>query len=186
MEKKLDLRVIKTRAALTDALYHLMSEKSLNEITVTELCDRAVIRKATFYKHFRDKTELLVYMIQEMMRQAEENNEIEYDRNNPFSYYVGALRYLLEFIDGNDRFIGNVLRSDSGSYVCGILMEQIRRKADERLQQEEREDVRTSHAMLSATFAGAIVGCGIWWAKQEDQPDKETVIRQFGEFISRM
>ena len=94
--------------------------------------------------------------------------------------------YLLEFIDGNDRFIGNIMRSDSGSYVCGILMEQIRRRADERLRQEEREDVRTSHAMLSATFAGAIVGCGIWWAKQEEQPDKETVIRQFGEFISRM
>lgn len=186
MEKKLDLRVIKTRAALTDALYKLMCEKSLNEITVTELCDRAMIRKATFYKHFGDKTELLVYMIQELMRLSEENNEIGYDPADPASYYAGTFRYLVEFIDSNDRFVRNVLRSDSGAYVCGILEEQIHRQVDERLRQEEREDVRESHAMLSAIYAGAIVSCGSWWAKQEGRPEKETVIRQFTEFIGRL
>ena len=56
MEKKLDLRVQKTRAALTSSLYSLLCEKGLNEITVTELCDRAMVRKATFYKHFADKS----------------------------------------------------------------------------------------------------------------------------------
>lgn len=61
MEKKLDLRVQKTRSALLNALYDLMSQKSLDDITVTKICEKAVIRKATFYKHFSDKTELLFY-----------------------------------------------------------------------------------------------------------------------------
>ena len=42
----------KTRSALTSALYDLLCPKSFDDITVTELCEKAVIRKATFYKHF--------------------------------------------------------------------------------------------------------------------------------------
>ena len=92
MEKKLDLRVQKTRSALTNALYDLMCQKSLDEITVTELCEKAMVRKATFYKHFGDKTELLVYMIQEMQRLSEETNIIGYDPAVPSSYYTGVFR----------------------------------------------------------------------------------------------
>ena len=51
----------KTRGGLVNALCDLMSQKSLDDVTVTEICEKAVIRKATFYKHFGDKTELLVY-----------------------------------------------------------------------------------------------------------------------------
>ena len=50
--KKPDLRVQKTRSALTSALYDLLCQKSFDDVTVTELCEKAVIRKATFYKHF--------------------------------------------------------------------------------------------------------------------------------------
>lgn len=38
--KKLDLRVQKTRSALTSALYDLLCQKSFDDITVTELCER--------------------------------------------------------------------------------------------------------------------------------------------------
>lgn len=67
---------------------------------MTELCEKAVIRKATFYKHFGDKTELLVYMIQEIQRLSEENSPI------------------------------GVLHSDAGSRVRDILEEQIRLSID--------------------------------------------------------
>ena len=103
MEKKLDLRVQKTRAALTSSLYSLLCEKSLNEITVTELCDRAMVRKATFYKHFADKSELLAYMIQDLQRVAYEQNTLGYDESVPMSFYTGVFRYFMDFLEGNER-----------------------------------------------------------------------------------
>ncbi len=184
--KQLDLRVQKTRSALTDALYVLMCRKGLDEITVTELCERAVIRKATFYKHFGDKTELLVYMIQEMQRLSEENNEIGYDPAVPVSYYIGVFRYLMDFIDSNERFIMSVLKSNSSSFVRNILEEQIRTAIDRHMRKEEPDNIRSAHAMLSAIYAGAIVSCGIWWIMQKERPDKEEVIRQFSEFITKL
>ena len=41
MEEKIDLRIQKTHRALPGALRELLSEKSFDEISVSELCDRA-------------------------------------------------------------------------------------------------------------------------------------------------
>ncbi len=186
MEKKLDLRVQKTRGALMDALYTLMCQKSLDDITVTELCEKAVVRKATFYKHFGDKTELLVYMIQEMQRLSEESNRIGYDPAVPASYYTGVFRYLMDFIDSNEKFIVSILNSNAGSAVRNILEEQIRLSIDRHLQQEEPEYIRSSHTILAVAYAGAIVSCGSWWAMQKKRPDKEEMIRKFAEFVMKL
>lgn len=186
MEKKLDLRVQKTRSALVNALYDLMSQKSLDDITVTEICERAIVRKATFYKHFGDKTELLVYMIREMQHVAQENNEIGYDPSDPPSYYTGVFRYLMDFIDSNERFIVSVLKSNASSFVRNLLEEEVRIDIDHHLRQEKRDDVRKSHAMLSAIYAGAIVSCGVWWIMQQNRPDKEQVIRQFAAYVDKL
>lgn len=183
MEKKLDLRVRKTRKALTNSLLELLREKSFDEITVTELCNRAMVRKATFYNHFSDKTELLVYLIREMQQEAIEENAIGYDPAIPASYYVGAFRYLMNFIAGNEALVVSVLRSNAGNTVRNILEEQIRLNIDEHLRQEKTESIRESHEMLSVIYAGSIVSCAAWWALKDERPDKEEMIRKFARLL---
>ena len=46
MEKKKDLRVQKTYRALMAAFEALLAEETFDDITVTELCARALIRRA--------------------------------------------------------------------------------------------------------------------------------------------
>lgn len=62
----MDLRIVKTYTALTVALESLLLEKPLQEITVSEICEKAMIRRATFYKHFGDKNELFAFILKEM------------------------------------------------------------------------------------------------------------------------
>lgn len=49
----MDKRIIKTRAAVFNAVFDLATEKELDKITVLELCDRAGINKSTFYLHYK-------------------------------------------------------------------------------------------------------------------------------------
>jgi AcrR family transcriptional regulator len=183
MEKKLDLRVQKTRGALTGALYDLLCEKSLDDITVTELCDRAVIRKATFYKHFGDKTELLTYMIQELQRISLEENAIGYDENVPHSYYIGVFRYFIDFLDSNERFITSVLKSNASAVAETIMSRQIEADIRQHLKREKSEVFAQYSGMLSALYTGAIVNCGKWWITQKPRPDKEQVIGEFSRLV---
>lgn len=63
MAKQDDRRARFTREALKDALLGLLGEKGFNDITVAELCRRADVTRATFYRHFdgiMDVVDLLV------------------------------------------------------------------------------------------------------------------------------
>lgn len=48
MEKKTDLRVIKTCNKLGFALRDMLTERSFDDITVFDLCEKAGVRRATF------------------------------------------------------------------------------------------------------------------------------------------
>ena len=63
----LDLRVQKTYKLLVFAFDNLLREKEFEEISVTELCDAAMIRRPTFYKHFLDKYDFLTFFIKHQM-----------------------------------------------------------------------------------------------------------------------
>ncbi len=62
-----DRRVQKTRHALREALASLIAEKPYDEIAVKEVLDRANVGRSTFYMHFRDKDELLLSGIHDMI-----------------------------------------------------------------------------------------------------------------------
>ena len=54
-----DLRVRRTRKLLPDALVALLAVQPFESITVRQICERAMVHRATFYTHFTDKYELL-------------------------------------------------------------------------------------------------------------------------------
>ena len=63
----MDLRIKKTYRALFDAFTELLEEHRFEDLTVAMLCDRALIRRTTFYKHFRDKNDYFAFYIDELM-----------------------------------------------------------------------------------------------------------------------
>lgn len=52
MDKKTDLRTIRTQKHLHKALFDLMCEKSIRDITVKELAERAEVSRGTFYLYY--------------------------------------------------------------------------------------------------------------------------------------
>ena len=65
--EQLDLRVQKTYKALVEAFERLLLEKEFESISVTEICDAAMIRRPTFYKHFLDKYDFITFFIKHKM-----------------------------------------------------------------------------------------------------------------------
>jgi len=63
-----DRRIQKTQDLLRGALVSLIGEKPYDSIVVKEILDRANVGRSTFYMHFRDKDDLLVSGIHDMLR----------------------------------------------------------------------------------------------------------------------
>jgi AcrR family transcriptional regulator len=53
------------------ALFSLIREKDFDSIVVKEILDRANVGRSTFYAHFRDKDELLVSGMHDMLRSVQ-------------------------------------------------------------------------------------------------------------------
>src|SRR5712691_3374816 len=62
-----DRRIQKTQKLLHEALNSLIHEKDYDSIVVKEILDRANVGRSTFYMHFRDKDELLVTGMGDML-----------------------------------------------------------------------------------------------------------------------
>lgn len=67
-ERTTDLRVIRTKEAIRQALTELMEEKGFDAVTVKDITTRARINRGTFYAHYQDKYDLLEQCEQKIMQ----------------------------------------------------------------------------------------------------------------------
>lgn len=64
LTKKMTVGTKRTLLLLRDTLRSLLCEKSFEAIQITEICERSMIPKSTFYNYFDDKYDLLHYFLQ--------------------------------------------------------------------------------------------------------------------------
>ena len=76
MDKKIDLRIIKTKNNLYQTLIKLMSDRPFEEIKVSDICEKALVNRSTFYSHYSDKYELLSSYI-DTLKESLEKDDIE-------------------------------------------------------------------------------------------------------------
>jgi len=67
-----DARVRYTRMIIEQCFLDLLQEKPVSKITVTELCEKARINRATFYKHYQDVPQLLEKLEEDLFTQIRE------------------------------------------------------------------------------------------------------------------
>lgn len=63
-KRRPDARARRTRERLGNAFLSLIAEKSIEDVTVQEVLDRASVGRSTFYLHFRDKNDLLLSQLE--------------------------------------------------------------------------------------------------------------------------
>lgn len=68
MERKSDLRILKTLRSINTAFMELIIKKPVHKITVTELAATAEISKGTFYLHYLDIFDLYDKLVEDTVR----------------------------------------------------------------------------------------------------------------------
>lgn len=79
-DKKLDRRTAYTRIVIKTALFDLLAEKQLSKITVKEICERAQINRATFYRNYLDIYDLYEKIETELTTDIFADNKLEQSR----------------------------------------------------------------------------------------------------------
>lgn len=106
---KQDLRVTKTHRALKKALYTLLEKQDFNKITVNDLCEEALVSRASFYQNFEDKYQLLKLCLFDIKNQLSDYGQFTGDRQ--------FLINLTNFIEENQLLFKHILVSDNAELM---------------------------------------------------------------------
>jgi len=120
--KKEDLRIRKTRKLLTLALFDLLEKFPLEKISVIDICDTAMVHRATFYAHFEDKYHLLTYVIDEITEELF-NKTIEMGNLTSIKQvYLNLTKSTLSFIEENKKSFVAMLNNNKTETIYGIIL----------------------------------------------------------------
>ena len=170
----MDLRIKKTYRALFDAFTELLEEHRFEDLTVAMLCDRALIRRTTFYKHFRDKNDYFAFYIDELMTGLPQNRTDATDAE-PLDD-VRALRHevfddAMNMILAHEQLMDNLLASSMSGMLTGMICDRIARSIRERVMSSLAEDALAPVSLetTSEFIAGGIIRLFTkWWESGHD------------------
>lgn len=158
MNRKQELNAF-IKSCITDALLLLMQEKTFEEITITELTQTAGVGRASFYRNFKSKQDVLAQHLSDLLvewgKDFETKGDKDYFNESLFRhFYKHKDVYLLLYQQGLSNLIYDSIRQAF--------------KFDESANNIER--------YVKSTFAGLIFGMVDEWMRQGMQESPEELL----------
>ena len=183
-EEHLDPRQRKTRALLVKALAELMEERPFSELSVVDICSRAMVHRTTFYAHFNDKRELLSYLLSQLERECVETCLPKEEMTSPKEYFLTAVKNALGFFQDRRSLYLACLNSGMEAEVH-VLSDRAAQELCRRLSQPAFRDAapEVDPQIAARFYIGAVLALIRWWLTNDDPVPQETLLSNLSHFI---
>src|SRR5260370_42311746 len=164
-----DLRVRRTHKLLWEALMAELSERAFEEITVKDICERAMIHRTTFYKHYEDKYALLEQGMRQMYDAlvAEEVHvpPSAFSVEHPPPYFIR----LFEHVAQHQQFYKLMLCGEGIARFQKLVKDYVAEQAEAKLRECSPVDQKPAvpPAMHVQSLAGAVLSILTWWLEND-------------------
>ena len=176
--RKPDIRVQKTYDKLFNCFFDLLKEKSYEDITVLEICERSNVHRATFYKHFIDKQDFVNFFFTRKIEELHisENDDLFFSDSTKASY-IDMCGRIVNFIYDNRRIIVDRNLSTNQSVFVSALESAVSDMIEKKLSKIPQGVLLSPAPMLAHYYSGAIVSMLKWWMVEETQYSKEDIMK---------
>ena len=180
MAKHEDLRVIRTKKMIYTAFVKLVNEYGFDSLTVQQIADEAMINRATFYSHFKDKQDLFDQIFNTLISYFNEfkHAEIFLDKN---TVNLPVLEHTLANIFrniGNNRELFFLIADSSMRNQLIEHLETLVRETTtgflDNLKITQNDRIIPKEFVFSymtSTFIGTLN----WWLKSDEEFDPESL-----------
>ncbi len=124
MDNKTDLRVIKTKKIIKNALIDLMAEKEIGSITITELSEKALINRKTFYRHYNSVSEVVTELENEILSEFAETLK---DSKTSCLAVVGVVADMSALIERRREYFTKMMKLNPELFSTGRIKAMLRR-----------------------------------------------------------
>ena len=167
-EEQADLRVRRTHKLLWEALMAELSERAFEEVTVKGICERAMVHRTTFYKHYEDKHALLEQGMRHMYDAllAEEHvPPSAFSVDDPPPYFIR----LFEHVAQHQQFYKLMLCGEGIGRFQKLVKDYIAEVAEAKVRELTlaNQHLAVPPAMHVQFFAGAVLSLLAWWLEND-------------------
>ena len=160
----MDARIVRTRRHLQEALFALARERGIDDVTVSDIAERAGVNRSTFYQHYSDKETLLADAFDTVAEEAGARLEgIDVLGHEP----PRALGDFLAHVDTHAALYRRVFLEPGYGVVLSRLRQYIHRAVHEATTAAVGDNREVPLDVLAAGVAGSIIGViGAWLARE--------------------
>lgn len=172
-----DLRTRRTEQHLREALVALMVQRDYESVTVVDICERAMVHRTTFYKHYEGKLELLDDVLDSRMLELL-GSDLPAVGDNSATGQADAAHLLLRIvrrIEADRGFFGLLARPDATSLVPRLTDALRRRLLETPSGARAAADDRGRAELRAHLHAALIVNAITWWMRHPVQLSPEEV-----------
>lgn len=162
-----------TKKMLGNTLKNLMKKKSLNKISVSEIVNECHLNRKTFYYHFADIYDLLMWVFDE---EAVEVVKCFYS----LSDYEDAIYFVLDYIEKNDYLIKSTIDSIGQEGIKRFFIKDfidynqtLITTIEHEVERNLPEDIKQ---FLNIYISEAIAGLLLDWIRGNTQIDKDSYV----------
>jgi len=160
-----DLRVRRTHKLLWEALMAELSERAFEEITVKDICERAMVHRTTFYKHYEDKYALLEQGMRQMydalVAEVAHVPPSAFSVDHPPPYFIRVFEHVAE----HQQFYKLMLCGEGIGRFQKLVKDYVAEQVETRIRPFVPADQKSvvPRAMLVQFLAGAVISTLAWW-----------------------
>jgi AcrR family transcriptional regulator len=188
--------VNRTRRQLQEALFSLILEKGYEAVTVEEITTRADLGRTTFYLHYRDKEDLLMASIGELVEDLIEQmsslplGEWSVESVGNTSSPAPALALPFQHVAQNARLYKIILRGEGTFSVNQRLREIIIQASSQIINHLAEKEKLTLHPAIPMDvfmnyLAGSWMGLISWWLERDMPYTADEIASMFQRLFMR-
>ena len=177
MDKNIDKRVLKTKKNLYDGLLEVMKDKTFEDIKVSNICEKAMTNRSTFYDHFSDKYELLSSLMEDLKNElikTLENNDKE--NTSLKEYYMKMIELLLDHISINIDIYNAILNKNSNSIVMDMLYDTLFKDIRKEIEKSVKSP-KVPVEIITKFYVTAVTNICLEYIRYPKKYKKETIIK---------
>jgi AcrR family transcriptional regulator len=166
----------------------LLAEKSFDQLSVAELCERAMIRRATFYRHFSNKYDFFIFAVITIKDEYNKRSPAPDISENPSQYYTALIEHHLDFLEDNRELAASVMSSRAGASLLRMLYDEFAQLIQAQLEESARRGLPLSGRpeLLAQIFTGAFMHTSCWWVLQDDPLPRAEILESATKLLMRL
>ncbi|GHO49342.1 TetR/AcrR family transcriptional regulator [Ktedonospora formicarum] len=188
-EEQPDLRVRRTHQFLQEAMIELITEKEFGAITVGDIAERAMINRATFYRHYQDKYDLVAKIFEETANHLMENMSLLHKKTHKLSVENPAQIWIkiFEHVAEHTQLYRAMLGKNGSPWFADRMREHIIKLLIEYNRQWKQPGPRVDPAMPSelpvTQLSHVLIGTIVWWLESEKLYTPMQIATWFHRFV---